>query len=374
MLSESLSVLLVAYTIEYDNEFEQHMPNRTATFGPGGPGSAVTPSGVEVKRTWLTSKVMWSNFMRYVPPDGVPLELVRDLPANLAGLKRWGFISVGEPSGPVKATRAGRWAQAIWRRLDEAIDRRWEQRFGPELIGELRTALAEFARPVAAGLPLYLPVVGFADGMRSRYPDLAELAERGLPAVGLGDYDLSALLSAVLLAFTAEYESIAKLPLPINANVLRVIDDGGVRVSDVPLLGGVSKEGTASAIGFMERHGYVETGPDPTGRRGKFVQPTERGRRSRDGRAVLAARVEAGWEARFGAEAVGRLRDVLAAVAGHQAESGWPSLALGLQPYPDGWRSRPPYLAQTKAFLADPAGALARHPMVLHRGGYPDGS
>ena len=228
---------------------------------------------------------------------------------------------------------------------------------------------------MAAGLPLYLPVVGFADGMRSRYPDLAELAERGLRRRSAWPpTTCPALLSAVLLTFTVEYESIAKLPLPINANVLRVIDDGGVRVSDVPLLGGVSKEGTASAIGFMERHGYVETGPDPTGRRGKFVQPTERGRRSRDGRAVLAARVEAGWEARFGAEAVGRLRDVLAAVAGHQAESGWPSLALGLQPYPDGWRSRPPYLAQTKAVLSDPVGALPRHPMVLHRGGYPDGS
>ena len=374
MLSESLSALLVAYTIEYDNEFEQHMPNRTATFGPGGPSSAVTPSGVEVKRTWLTSKVMWSNFMRYVPPDGVPLELVRDLPANLAGLRRWGFIAVGEPSGPVKATRAGRRAQAIWRRLDEAIDRRWEQRFGAELIGELRTALTVVAGLVGvAGMPLYLPVVGFADGMRSRYPDLAG---RGLPGVDLGDYDLSGLLSAVLLAFTAEYESMAKLPLPISANVLRVVPDSGVRVSDVPLLGGVSKEGTASAIGFLERHGYVETGPDPTGRRGKVVRPTERGRRARDGRAALAARVEAGWAERFGADAVGRLRDVLAAVVGHQASEGGggPSLALGLRPYPDGWRSRPPYLAQTKAFVADPAGALPRHPMVLHRGGYPDGS
>ena len=93
MLSEQLSVLLVAYTIEYDNEFEHHLPNKTTAFGPGGAAPAVTPSGDQVKRTWLTSKVMWANFMRYVPPDGVPLELVRDLPANLAGLQRWGFIA-----------------------------------------------------------------------------------------------------------------------------------------------------------------------------------------------------------------------------------------------------------------------------------------
>jgi DNA-binding MarR family transcriptional regulator len=384
MLSEQLSVLLVAYTIEYDNEFEHHMPNKTTAFGSGGPASAETASGARVKRTWLASKVMWANFLRYVPPDGVPLELVRELPANLAGLRRWGFIAVGESSGPsgpsgpsglVKATRSGRWAQGIWRRLDAGIDRRWESRFGADLIGELRAALAEFARPVAAGLPLYLPVVGFADGMRSRFRDRRELVALGLPPAELGDYDLSGLLSAVLLAFTIEYESMSKLPLPISANVLRVIpDDGGVRVADVPLLGGVSREGTTSALGFLERNGYVALGPDPSGRRGQIVRPTERGRRARDGRAVIAARVEAGWDERFGAAAVGRLRDVLTAVAGHRAEGGRSSLALGLEPYPDGWRSRPPYLAQTQAVLADPAGALPRHPMVLHRGGYPDGS
>ena len=231
---------------------------------------------------------------------------------------------------------------------------------------------------MAAGLPLYLPVVGFADGMRSVFRDLRELVALGLASVELGGYDLSGLLSAVLLAFTLEYESISKLPLPISANVLRVIPDddggGGVRVSDVPLLGGVSREGSTSALGFLERNAYVELGPDPSGRRGKFVRPTERGRRARDGRAPIAARVEAGWEERFGAAAVGRLRDVLTAVASHRAEGGRSSLALGLEPYPDGWRSRPPYLAQTKAVLTDPAGALPRHPMVLHRGGYPDGS
>jgi hypothetical protein len=391
MLSESLSALLVAYTIEYDNEFEQHMPNRTATFGPGGPTFAVTTSwGEEVKRTWLTSKAMWANFMRYVPPDGVPLKLLKDLPANLAGQNRWGFIWVREPDGTrtgfggasarpgpdalVQATRAGRWAQGIWRRLDQEVDRRWEERFGADLIGELRSALTVFAEPVAAGMPLYLPVVGFADGMRSRHPDLAELVKLGLPAAPLGDYDLSGLLSAVLLAFTLEYESMAKLPLPISANVLRVIPDDGVRLSDVPLLGGVSMQGAASALGFMERQGYVETGPDPSGRRGRFVWPTERGRRARDGRVRLAARIEVGWEDSFGPGAFDRLRNVLTAVAGHRTKGGDPSLALGLEPYPDGWRSRPPYLVQTKAILADPAGALPRHPMVLHRGGYPDGS
>ena len=52
------------------------------------------------------------------------------------------------------------------------------------------------------------------------------------------------------------------------------------------------------------------------------------------------------------------------------------SITLGMgDPAPDGgWRGQPPYLAQTQRMLADPAAALPWHPMVLHRGGWPDGS
>ena len=50
------------------------------------------------------------------------------------------------------------------------------------------------------------------------------------------------------------------------------------------------------------------------------------------------------------------------------------ALSAGLVP-PDGcWRGEKPYLAQTNRLLADPTGALPWHPMVLHRGGWPDAS
>jgi hypothetical protein len=41
---------------------------------------------------------------------------------------------------------------------------------------------------------------------------------------------------------------------------------------------------------------------------------------------------------------------------------------------PGGWRARNPYLRQTTAVLDDPGAALPHYPMVLHRGGWPDGS
>ena len=54
-----LSHALVAFTIEFDNEFERRMPHRT-TQGGGSPGDP-----------WLVSMAMWSNFMRLVPEDGI---------------------------------------------------------------------------------------------------------------------------------------------------------------------------------------------------------------------------------------------------------------------------------------------------------------
>jgi hypothetical protein len=70
-LPAPLSRVLVAFTIEADNELEHQLPHRT-TRGPAA-GSR--------RGAWLVSLVMWSNFLRFVSADGVP---VRELPA-LAG-------------------------------------------------------------------------------------------------------------------------------------------------------------------------------------------------------------------------------------------------------------------------------------------------
>ncbi len=60
--------------------------------------------------------------------------------------------------------------------------------------------------------------------------------------------------------------------------------------------------------------------------------------------------------------------------ANHQTTDGAAVLSLGLRPYPDGWRAQRRYKPQADAVLADPWTALPAYPMVLHRGGYPDGS
>src|ERR1700751_3730379 len=61
-LAALLSEVLVAFTIEFDNEFEQRVPHRTTNHGStGDPGSV----------PWLVSMTMWLQVMRFVPDEGI---------------------------------------------------------------------------------------------------------------------------------------------------------------------------------------------------------------------------------------------------------------------------------------------------------------
>jgi hypothetical protein len=183
-------------------------------------------------------------------------------------------------------------------------------------------------------------VVNYGDGMRTLVPDVRR------------DYevDLSVLLSHALIAFTLEFEAASDVSLPISANILRVLDESGVLVRELPGRSGVSKESIAAAVGFLERHGFVVL--QPAGR-GKSVALNTNGQQAQAMYHELVAEIEGRWKQRFGVSTVAELRAALEPVA----------CAPMPQPYPDGWR----------ATIRRPA-TLPHHPMVLHRGGYPDGS
>jgi DNA-binding MarR family transcriptional regulator len=194
------------------------------------------------------------------------------------------------------------------------------------------------------------------------------------PAVGTGaPPDLSVLLSHVLLAFTLDFERESALSLPICTNALRVLTERGVPVRDLPQLTGVSKEALSMAVGVLARRSRAVTGQDPAASRGKLVRLTPGGLAAQGDYLALLDAVEQRWRARCGADEIGALRRSLVSVTS-QRDRGQPRLAEGLRPYPDGWRAARPYLRQTTAVLSDPHGALPRYPMVLHRGGWPDGS
>jgi len=338
-----LSQVLVAFTIELDNEFEHRAPHRTTVSGSGsGP--------------WLASMVMWSNCMRFVREDGIAVgELERQArtTTNWNGMQRWGYIVVApDPADTrpkprrdwvVRATAKGRKAQEIWGPLFDVIEKRWRSRFGDDEIDRLRESLSALAGQIDDGLPDCLPILGY--GLFSR-------ADRE-PRAPAGR-DLPALLSRVLLAFALDFERESDLSLAISANVIRLLDGEGVRVRDLPRLSGVSKEAIAMAVGFLAKGHYVVVAPDPTAPRTKLVRLTAKGREARDAYLRLLAAIEERWQAHFGTDAIRNLRESMEQVS---------PLSKGLEPYPDGWRASVPKPE-----------TLPHYPMVLHRGGYPDGS
>ncbi|MGA8763502.1 MAG: MarR family winged helix-turn-helix transcriptional regulator [Candidatus Sulfotelmatobacter sp.] len=364
-LSTLLSHVLVAFTIEFDNEAERQMQHRTTKHGSTA-GSLHAP--------WLVSLVMWSNCMQFVSNEGVTVGELEDLArtkTNLNGMERWGYIVVKpDPADNrrkpprsewvIRATPAGRRAQEVWRPLFGVIEKRWQSRFGKDEIGRLRESLKALICEIDAGLPDCLPILEY--GLFSRGPD----HERRSPMRRKDSTDsrlpLSAMLSRVLLAFAIEFERESDVSLAISANLLRVLEEKGVRLRDLPLLTGVSKEAISMAMGILLKRHIAVVEPDQSGRRVKVARLTPKGREAQDAYRLLVGVIEDRWRARFGKDAIRNLRDSLGRLVGEPTAEHSP-LFRALEPQPDGWR----------ASIPRPS-TLPHYPMVLHRGGYPDGS
>jgi hypothetical protein len=355
-LSTPLSHVLLAFTIEYDNELDHRLVE------------------ADVGRRLPISMVMWSNFMRFVG-DGITVE---ELPAatglpksrtlsTLGGMERWRYVFVspnatGKPPTAkrdgwgssralrrewfVRPTPVGRKTQEIAPALFNEIEKRWEKRFGAVPIEELRQALGTLVGAIDVELPEYLPIVGSANGMR------AEIEQR---EGGASDgAHLVARLAQVLLAYTLDFERESELSLPLTANFVRIFGKKRVGIRDLPAIAGVSKEATSMALKFLAKTGYVSV-------EAKVARLTAKGLDAQAGAPGLHAEVERAGSTR-------RLRKAMQAILDQRA------LSEGLHPYPEGWRARKRYVEQTDAVIDDPVGRLPHYPMVLHRGGWPDGS
>jgi DNA-binding MarR family transcriptional regulator len=313
---------------------------------------------------------MWENCMRYVTDEPITVgELLAcaRTGTNLDGMRRWGYVTIdgtarkifkGNP-GPdavLRATPAGLGARQIWQPLPGLVEQRWQDRFGAAQVARLRNSLVTLVRQLDPGLPDCLPILGA--GLLSRVPALPPRPDpadpEGLP--------LLALLSRVLLSFAIEYEGETRQSLAAGATVLRALGTDGTRLRDLPPPAGLSKEAVSWALGVLTRARLAAEEPDPAARRGKVARLTPRGQQAQHRYHELTATIEQRWRDRFGAETPETIRATLEPLA-TAPEGEPPPLFAGMQPYPDNWRAavRPPV-------------TLPHYPMVLHRGGYPDGS
>jgi hypothetical protein len=324
----------IAFVIELDNAVEARQAGN-------------------VGRVFRISFPMWANGLRLIAADGIEVEeLSRHAGAscNVPGLERWGWITVGASTGSRRAgygskrgirpdtvlrpTRAGEYARELWPETVADVEARWERRFGRQVVAALRTALA----PFDGALPWAPPEVRSPDGFRTRAT--STVADR--------DGSLVVILGRTLTRLTLEHERDATVAVPIAANVLRVAGP----LAGVPRRAGISKEAVAMSASYLVRHGFAARGPDRT------LALTAAGRAALDD-----------YTARVSQRDDDALRVALIALLDQRD-----ALSAGFVPPPGCWRGAKPYLAQTERLLADPTAALPRHPMVLHRGGWPDGS
>jgi hypothetical protein len=343
-LSTLVAQVLVSLQIELDSAFEAVMPHSTTR-------------GDRAAGPWLIALPMWANLLQHVG-DGLELGEAKALArvTNLDGLRRWGYLSVRSPTAPrgqktprrqdtvLTLTRHGRLACELWPQVVADVEQQWADRF-PTLVPTVHAA----ADAVTLSTPSYLPVVG---AVRTDV-DLLAAAATESRVVGAG---LAHDLSRLWLDLAVRHEEQARIPLPLAATVLRVLEAQPVPHRDVAALAGIGTEATGSIVRWLHRHHLAAIEPIPTGR-GQQVRLLDLGQRARAGALRLMA------EQPDDAPLRAALEKVL----------GSPRLIEALTPPDGGWRAQSPYSRSTKARLQDPRAHLPHAPLVLHRGGYPDG-
>lgn len=132
------------------------------------------------------------------------------------------------------------------------IENRWQDRFGAEEIGQLRDASGAVLTQLDVELPDYLPIGGQSESWRVDPSTARPAPKSGDDA--LPDLPLPALLSKVLCTFTIQFESKSDLSLALTANVIRVLHDQAVRVSQLTALTGVADIGVKNSLSLLEWH------------------------------------------------------------------------------------------------------------------------
>ena len=101
---------------------------------------------------------------------------------------------------------------------------------------------------------------------------------------------------------------------PSHGAVFQYLDDTGTTVSVLAERAQMTKQAMAELVGHLETHGYVVRVPDPSDRRAKLVQPTERGHEVFKIAQELVPEIEARIQSVIGADRTRALRSDLEAI------------------------------------------------------------
>jgi DNA-binding MarR family transcriptional regulator len=149
----------------------------------------------------------------------------------------------------------------------------------------------------------------------SNHPQPLNAAEAGMLRRG-GPIPLIGLLTAVTrwiehrhLGRLAEagFPEIRRAHTPVVVNLTA----GGMRLTDLALAAGISKQAMAELVDDLETHGYLERHPDPTDGRAKLLVMTARARAAHAATLQIFADIEAELAAVVGSAALEQVRSTL---------------------------------------------------------------
>jgi len=113
---------------------------------------------------------------------------------------------------------------------------------------------------------------------------------------------------------------------PTHGCVFRFVKGGGLRLTILAEMAGMTKQSVGEIVDDLEARGYVKRIPDPDDKRAKIICLTERGERAQATGLALFAKVEKQWAKRYSPERIAQVRELLEEVAANEAPTAAPEL------------------------------------------------
>jgi DNA-binding MarR family transcriptional regulator len=136
------------------------------------------------------------------------------------------------------------------------------------------------------------------------------------PAAGDGLPDhLARWLEAVTRRLRAELGASGLRDFPelrgSHRRILQMIPAGGIRITDLARLAGMTKQSLGEFVDWLERRGFVTSGRDPADGRVRLVTRTAQGDTAADTAARAIAAVERDWRQQIGARQYDAMKQAL---------------------------------------------------------------
>lgn len=114
---------------------------------------------------------------------------------------------------------------------------------------------------------------------------------------------------------------------PTHGCVFRFVREDGMRLTDLAVHAGITKQSAGEMVDELVELGYVERTADPEDRRAKLICLTKRGEEAQRIGFGLFGEVEGRWAGEFGSERIGQLRELLEEIAAEKAPAAVPELS-----------------------------------------------